>query len=104
MKMSNWVKMLKGDMSGLKNEKKEVVIPEGVVYRVQWSTGQKTNLVNHDEAVRRVNEWMNRIGWNWIKIINEDTKQQQVVYEPKSANSRGFLHLKKLNNNMLNNK
>lgn len=101
MKMNDWVKMLNGDMSGLKKEKKEVVIPEDSIYRVYWKNGQRTNLVNHDEAVRRVNEWMNRLGWEWIKVVNTETKKQQIIYEPTSPANRGFLHLKKLNEEML---
>lgn len=101
MKMNDWTKMLRGDMSGLKKEKKEVTIPENRVYRLQWANGQRTSLVDHDEAVRRVNGFMNRIGWDWVKVINEDTKQTQVVYEPTSSSNRGFLHLKNLNKNML---
>lgn len=101
MRMSNWTKMLKGDMTGLKKEEKKVVIPENAVYRVKWASGHETGLVDHDEAISRINEWMNRTNWEWMRVVNTENKQQQIVYEPKSASNRGFLHLKKLNENML---
>lgn len=103
MKMANWVKMLRGDMSGLKNKvKKEKLISENKVYRLSWAdNNQTTNLINHNEAVRLINEWINRTGWNWIKVINIDNHEQQIIYEPPSKNNRGFLHLSQLNENMI---
>ena len=102
MEMSNWTKILNGDMSGLKSKvKTETKISDDKIYRIQWANGQKTGLVNHNEAVRKVNEWMNRFGWDWVRVINEDTNKIQVVREPSSKNNRGFLHLKKLDENML---
>jgi len=101
MKMNNWVNMLKGDFSGLKTEQKEVTIPEDAIYRIQWASGQKTAPASHDSVIKQINEQMNRLGWQWLRVINEDTKKIQVVYEPKSASGRGFLHLKKLDENML---
>jgi len=103
MDMRNWRKMLSGDMSPLKEKKEEAIIPENAIYRIHWRTGQRSNLVDHDGAIRRVNEQMNQTGWEWMKVINTETKQQQIVYEPKSGN-RGFLHLKKLDENMLSEK
>ena len=104
MKMTNWVNMLKGDFSGLKTEKKITTVSEDAIYRLQWSTGQKTNLVNHSDIIKRINEQMNRTGWEWLRVINDDTKQQQIVYEPTSQSGRGFLHLRRLNDDMLNKK
>lgn len=102
MKISQWKKMLEGDMSGLKKEdKKEVPVPEGKIYRLQWASGQKSTLVDHKEAVRRVNEWMNKIGWQWIRIVNEETQKHQVVREPAGTANRGFLQIKKLDESML---
>ena len=102
MHMTNWVKMLNGDNSGLKKEEKvESIITDDKKYRIQFANGQKTTLVDHDQAVYRVNEWMNRQGWDWIKVTNENTKKTQVVKEPTSPDNRGFLHLRKLNENML---
>ncbi len=100
--MTNWVKMLNGDYSGLKKEKvEEAAITDDKKYSIKYCTGAKTSLVNHDQAVYRVNEWMNREGWNWIKVVNETTKESQIVREPSTMINRGFLHLKKLNKNMI---
>ena len=102
MQMSNWVKALKGDFSGFKKEKREPAkISDDKIYRLQWANGQRTNLVDHDEAVREINRMMNITGWNWVKAMNTATKKQQVVHEPSSPSGRGFLHLKKLNEDML---
>ena len=102
MQMTNWVKMLKGDMSGLKKKVKEEVKPtDDKIYRIQWANGKKTNLVDHDGAVRKVNEWMNRKNWDYIRVINEQTKKIQVIYEPKNVQNRGTMHIKKLNEEML---
>ena len=98
MKMKNWRQMLRGDMSSLKEKKEEAIIPENAIYRIHWRSGQRSNLVDHDAAVRRVNEQMNHTGWEWMKVVNTETKQQQIVYEPKFGN-RGFHHLKGLNEN-----
>lgn len=102
MDMKQWRQMLSGDNSSLKKEQKEIpVVTEEKKYRIRFSNGITTSLVSHDEAVRQINEWMNRMGWNWIRVTNENTKKTQIVREPSSQNNRGFLHLKSLNENMV---
>ena len=101
MDIKNWVNMLKGDNSGLKKDVIEVgKVTEDKKYRLKFASGQNSTLVKYDEAIRQVNSFMNREGWNWIKITNEDTKKDQIVREPSSMINRGFLHLKKLSENV----
>ena len=100
MKMNTWLKMLNGDKTALKQETKEIIIPEGKIYRLSWQTGQKTNLLTHDETVRKINEWINRRGWDWIRITNTKTNKTQTFQEPKSDTRYGF-HIKQLNENLL---
>lgn len=103
MRMNDWVKILKGDMSGFKKEevKEEIKPTKDRIYRLSWANGQRSQLLNHDEAVRRINESMNRVGWEFIRVKNTKTDKNQIVFEPKSKSNRGYLHLKKLNESML---
>lgn len=71
------------------------------IYRLKWANGAKTSLVNHDEAVKLVNEAMNRKSWGWVTILNTETQKTQFVQEPISMINRGFLQLRGLNKNML---
>lgn len=103
MDMKNWVKMLNGDMSGLDKPIKTVEIPKGKIYSIKWANGQTTPLMNHDETVQKINEWINKHGWEWARITNTKTKKRQIIRESKSLLNRGFLQIKKLNENMLMN-
>lgn len=81
-----------------KNENK---MDSSKIYRLKWAGGAKTSLVNHDEAVRLVNEAMNKKGWQWVTIVNTENNKTQFIQEPISMLNRGFLHLRRLNENML---
>ena len=75
-KMSNYEDVVK-NIIGKTNSKKD---QNPKIYRLTWASGQN-NVVSMNEAIETINRWANQKDWQWIRVVNTETKKQQIVYE-----------------------
>lgn len=64
------------------------------IYRLYWASGHN-NVVSLDEAVETINRFANQSNWQWIRIVNTETNNQQIVYESKAQVGKALNTLNK---------
>jgi len=81
--MNNHASVVKNIISKTNDSKS----PNSRIYRLTWASGQN-NVVSVNEAIETINRWANRAGWEWIRVVNTETKQQQVIHESSTRNGK----------------
>jgi len=81
--MSNYEDVVKNIISKTNSRKDQ----NPRIYRLTWASGQN-NIVSMNEAIETINRWANQKGWAWIRVVNTETKKQQIVYESSNRNGK----------------
>jgi len=108
MKLTEWIRLLKKTTDV---NIKEIKVSEPVkevfaknnnvdkVFKIKWANGSQTIPITEVNAIKKINDWMNRSGWQWLKVINIQTGKYQIFKEP-TGQYRSLFHVSKLNESL----